>query len=269
MIKLGATELIPNKKQGTKLVPLSNGRALNLEEEEAENKAESLPRAKYKRIQPLPGTLAYLLRDLEGGNYAIASMVKEALADQTKKYNVSTTAGKLTKVILLWEKFDDFSKRRIDVFDWLCDEIGLSKKKFYAAVMEGLFDHFEAITQRLLMEAKSELINNSRQFAKEERNFRDREFLGKATGAIKDTAPIVNVDARTQTNNYQSSFRDILKNTSNAIKEEKDYVDAEIVNSERKALKPANMEAFVDVNLFKENEEEKELEHINRKVEIK
>lgn len=272
MIKLGTAEVTEVKKNGAvKLTPLTNGRALNKEEEEAEEKAESLPRAKYKRILPLPGTLAYLFRDIEGGNYTIANSVLETTLADVNKRNPNTIVGKANKVILLWNNFDEFSKRRIDVFDWLCEEVNLRKKKFYAIVMEGLYDHFDAISQRLLMESKPELINNARQFAKEERNFRDRELLAKATGVTKDAPLIGSIDNSTKIQNnlnYQSGFSDVIKDTEKIIQGEDnvDFVDAEIVENERKSLKPASFENYIDANLFKE---EKEEEFAERKVEIK
>lgn len=268
MINLGIVEVKP-KKEATKSASINNGRALNEEELVFESTAKVLSKSKFKRIPPVLGTLAYLFRDVEGGNFTIVQIATEVIRSDPNRTRQNTIASKVNNLIFLWESLDDASKNRIDVFDYLCIECDLSKKKFYAVVMEGWFDNLEAVNQRILMETKREIIHNSRHFAKEERNFRDRELMASATGLKKESPLIGSIDASTKIQNnitYESSFRSMLKDTEKIVNE-LDVVDAEIVVNERRMLNPPNMENFVDANIF--SKEEKKNEYAERKVKIK
>ena len=253
-------------KEPTKVIPLRNGRELENYELEAENKAIELSIKGFKRIKPVPGTLGYLFRDLMGGNHAVYEFVKNVLPSShyvggkfRNEKRVGTQVEQLAKrVILIWNSLDEFSQNRVDVFDHLCDKVNLPKREFYGIAQKGMFDHFEAVTQRVLLETKPEVANNMRQFAREERNFRDRELAAKATGLTKDAPIIGNIDASTKVNNnlvFESNFASSMKDIEKQIKDSEGFIEGEIVNNEPKQLSEGNTD-FLNTELVEEDEKE-------------
>lgn len=248
------------KKSELKLVPLRNDRPLEEYEILAESNAVELSIKYFKRISPVPGTLGYLFRDLTGGNRAVYEFVKNVLP----RSNSTTPSGKTgtardrkaNKVILLWNAMDEHSQNRVDVFDWLCDKVELPRDDFYSYAMKGMFNHFEAISQRIIMESKPEVMHNVRQFAREERNFRDRELAAKATGLTKDAPIIGSIDNSTKIQNnlsFESRFNSTLKEADEVINETENFVEGEIV--EPKQLPAGNTE-FLNTETKEESEEE-------------
>lgn len=215
-------------------------RDLESNELEAEEKAIRLPKGKFARIAPIPGTLGYYLRDIQGGNAAVIEFLKISLKD-----NPGTKGIKVKKMIKLWELFDEFSKNRIDVFDWFCRKFDFPIHKFYGVVAEGMCLHHDILTARALMESKTELVNNVRKFARKETNFRDRELLAKATRLTQEAPLIGSVNATTNvTNNNltleQSGFKSLINRTDRMIDEEGIVIDAEIVE-ENVEIKPRQL----------------------------
>lgn len=251
-------------KEAPKAIPLRNGRELEENELLAEQNAIELSIRNFTRIKPVPGTLGYLFRDLIGGNASVYEFVKNILPDSN--YIGARSGAKLgsktdqlaKKVILIFNALDEHSKNRVDVFDHLCDKVGLARREFYGLAQKGMFDHFEAISQRVLMETKPEVIHNVRQFAREERNFRDRELAAKATGLTKDAPIIGNIDASTKINNnltIESNFSSSMKEIERQIKDE-EFIEGEVVNDiEPKQLNEGNTE-FLNVEAIKNKEEE-------------
>lgn len=247
------------KPKKLELVPLRNDRPLEQYELEAESNAIELSIKHFKRIPPLPGTLGYLFRDLIGGNSSVYNFVKNALpiVYSTKPTrNGNSKDIKATKVIRLWNAMDEFSQNRVDVFDWLCDRVELPKDDFYAYAAKGMFNHFDAISQRIIMETKPEVIHNVRQFARSEKNFRDRELAAKATGLTKDAPLIGSIDASTKVNanlSFNPSFNSMLKEADAVINENENFIEAEEI--EPKQLTEGNND-YLNTETVKENEEE-------------
>lgn len=248
------------KPKKLELVPLRNDRPLEQYELEAESNAIELSIKHFKRIPPLPGTLGYLFRDLIGGNQAVYNFVKSVLHPNiiSTKPNRNGNAKdmKAFRIIKIWNAMDEFSQNRVDVFDWLCDRFELAKDDFYAYAAKGMFNHFDAISQRIIMETKPEVIHNVRQFARSEKNFRDRELAAKATGLTKEAPLIGNIDASTKVNanlNFSPSFNSMLKEADAVINEDENFIEAEEV--EPKQLTEGSTE-FLNTEVKKENEEE-------------
>jgi len=253
------TKPIEPKKE-VEIVPLRNDRPLEQYEIEAESNAVELSIKNFKRIPPLPGTLGYLFRDLIGKNEAVYNFVKNILptSSYTGTGNPNKTGSakeiKAKRIIAVWNAMDEFSQNRVDVFDWLCDKEGLSRDDFYAFAAKGMFNHYEAISQRIIMETKPEVIHNVRQFAKSERNFRDRELAAKATGLTKDAPIIGNIDASTKVNNnlsFSPNFNSVLKEADNAVGE---IIEGELVE-EPKQLSEGNND-YLNTAIKEESEEE-------------
>ena len=247
------------EKEETKIIPLRNDRPLEQYEIEAESNAIELSIKNFKRIPPLPGTLGYLFRDLIGGNQAVYNFVKDVLPTSSYMGAGSKTGTirevKAKKILSIWNLMDEFSQNRVDVFDWLCDRIQLEKHEFYGFAAKGMFNHFEAISQRIIMETKPEVIHNVRQFARSERNFRDRELAAKATGLTKDAPIIGNIDASTKVNNlsFSPNFNSMLKDADNVINETEGFIEAEEVKPLQ--LSEGNND-YLNTEVKEENEEE-------------
>src|SRR5689334_9124412 len=121
------------------LVPLRNDRPLEEYELIAEQNAIELSIKGYKRINPVPGTLGYLFRDIIGGNTSVYEFTKNALPDSNGRGKGITKIETLCKkVILIWNALDDFSKNRVDVYDHICDRVGLKRSEFYAITAKGM-----------------------------------------------------------------------------------------------------------------------------------
>lgn len=271
VIKLPKEE---EKKEEIKLVPLANNRALEANEEEAEEKAIKLPRKHFKRIPPIAGTLGYLFRDIEGGNQAVFNYINETLSASNKQ-KANSNAYKIYRVILMWNALDENSQNRVDVFDWLCDKVGISKQKFYAQAAEGMFDHYEAITTRILMESKVELVNNVRQFGRSEKNFKDRELLAKATKIVTDQPLIGSIDNSTKVTNLSfesNGFKDILRSTEKLLRSDEDnFIDIEpennaIIDSQgqnQRQITEGNLAGMISTDMFEKESEESILSVLN------
>jgi hypothetical protein len=272
VIKLPKEE---EKKEELKLIPLANNRALEASEIEAEEKAIKLPKKYFKRIPPIAGTLGYLLRDIEGGNQAVFNYINETIP-ATSKTKANTNAYKIYRVILMWNALDENSQNRVDVYDWLCDKVGVSKQKFYAQAAEGMFNHYEAISTRILMESKVELVNNVRQFGRSEKNFKDRELLAKATKVVTDQPLIGSIDNSTKVTNLSfesNGFKDILRSTEKLLRSDEDnFIEAEleennvIITSQgqnQKQLTEGNLAGMISADIFEKEDESDILSVLN------
>lgn len=238
-------------------IPIRNGRTLEDYEIIAEDNAVELSIKYFKRIPPVGGTLGYLFRDIEGGNRAVYEYVKNSLPSGNSTH--PSKAGnakeiKARKIIRIWNSMDEHSQNRVDVWDWLCTRFELERREFWAIASKGFYDHYEAITTRVLMETKPEVINSVRQFARKEENFKDRELAAKATGLTKDAPLIGNLDASTKVQNnlsFSSGFNSMLKEADAAVGE---IIEGEIVD-EPKQLTEGNSD-YLNTEVKEESEEE-------------
>lgn len=211
---------------------LLKDRPLSEEEIEAQDKAQIFPKGKFAPIAPIPGTIAFYVRNVRGGNPSIIGFIKHGL-DEVNSNTNTKLVKRIRMMISVWESFDEFSKRRIDFFDWFSRKYSIPKGKLLGLITEGMCNLSESETMIDLVQAKPELIHNIRNFGMKERNFRDRELLAKATGVIKEN-PLVNVDASSTTNvtnnklileTGSSNFRDIIRSSENLIRGEQKFID--------------------------------------------
>lgn len=221
-------------------------RPLDEQEIEAEEKATKFSRMVYRRIPPIPGTLAYLLRNIKGGNESVVEFLRWSKVGER---------GNRTRFIdtflILWENMDEFSRRRIDIFDHLCRKYSIQPKRFWGVVQEGLFDHYEQLAQTALGEGKLNLISDIKKFASKEKNFNDRKLLAEAMKLTSD-APLIKVEDKSQhltvnTNNGSiPSFSQSIKRSEESIRRDnveipkpreltegkQDYIDGEVFEAE-------------------------------------
>jgi hypothetical protein len=232
-------------------------RPLSEEEEEAEQKAESFPIHKYPKIKPIPGTLAYMFRNIKGGNESIIEFMRNAASSNNAKF--------LKNFLILWNNMDEYSRKRIDIFDTLCRKYGVPNKKFWGVVQEGMFDYNDQLTQAALMGHKPEFVDLLRRMAAKERNAADRRLLAEALQLTAKQEPLIKVEDKSvhTTNNLNlnqvPSFVSSVRKTSMP-----DLPD-------RKALTEGKQD-YIDADFYVENtktEEDKEvvsIEHLEREL---
>lgn len=227
------------------------GRVLSKEEELAEENSIKLPKGKFARIIPVLGTLGFMFRNIPGGNEAIIRYMEIYISKQSGRKR-NGTRELLHEFVIIWKNFDEFSKKRVDVFDWLCKTKGIDPCTIWGAISEGMFDAHEADIGVEIITAKTEVFNQARKFGQSERNFRDRELVAKTTKLIEEKGMEVNVDARTQVNNLQmgsSNFNSIIRQNEKIIRE------VNPIEKEVKELSETKQE-FIDVESFQNSKEE-------------
>lgn len=221
-------------------------RPLSSEEEEAEEKATKFSRMVYRRIPPIPGTLAYLLRNVKGGNESVVEFLRWAKVGEK---------GNRTKFIdtflILWENMDEFSRRRADIFDHLCRKYDIPLKRFWGVLQEGMFDHNDQITQTALNGAKPQFVERLLQLSHKERNHQDRKLAATAMKLVTDE-PLIKIEDKSQhlTVNQNNtlggipSFSQTIKRSEEVVRQQEapkpreltegiqDYIDAETFDLE-------------------------------------
>lgn len=219
-------------------------RPLDEKELEAEEKATKYPRLVYKRIPPIPGTLAFALRNLKGGNESVIEFLRWAQEGEH-----SNRTRFIKEFIILWEVMDEFSRRRIDIFDHLCRKYSIPLKRFWGVLQEGLFDHYKELAQTALGEGKLELIENVKKFAGREKGHQDRKLLADMC-KLTSEAPLIKVEDNskhlTLNNNGIPSFVDSIRRTEKVVRHneelpkpleltegETEYIDAETFENEK------------------------------------
>lgn len=227
---------------------LTNDRPYSLDEEENEKKAERYSAKEYPRIPPIPGTLAFRFRNIKGGNESIMRFLLVCEDKNRKKF--------VKDFEILWKNMDAFSKKRVDIFDVLCEKYNVSKKKFWGAIQEGMFDDSEAMVQISLHGQGHELVELIKGMAKLPKNFKDRELYAKMLGLAKD-APFMQYNDNSkhettnnvQVNNNVPAFASSIRRSEKVIRQEaeplalgegkQDYVDAEFSasNDEEEPIK--------------------------------
>jgi hypothetical protein len=220
------------------------GRPLNEAEEEAEEKAVKFNRMVYRRIPPVPGTLAFMLRNLKGGNESVIEFLKWARDGQN-----GTKAKFIDTFVIMWNNMDEFSRKRIDIFDVLCAKFAVPRRKFWGILQEGMYDHNEQLTQIALSGYKPEFIQKLMKMAEDRRNHNDRKILAESlkltgqTPAVNVQDNSTNVTLNQQTNNFPS-FASSIRRSEKTIKHEDtaiipkeltegetDFIEAELVAS--------------------------------------
>jgi hypothetical protein len=204
-------------------------RELSLEEIEAEDKAEKFSVKGFRRIKPVPGTLGFMLRNFADGDIGKRNeSVIQFLKWSQQSENGSQGKVKFVKnFLILWENMDEFSKRRVDIFDILCQKYGVQLKKFWGVLQEGLFDFNDIITQTAISGKKPEFIEILSKMMSRDKGTADRRLFAEAAKLITNE-PLVKIEDKSQhltVNSQMPSFLSSVKRADN-IKHE----DIEIPN---------------------------------------
>lgn len=221
-------------------------RPLDEKEEEAEEKAEKFSRMVYRRIPPIPGTLAYLLRNIKGGNDSVIEFLR--WAQNGEKGNRTRF---IKEFLILWENMDEFSRRRVDIFDHLCRKFEIPLKRFWGVLQEGMFDHNDQITQTALSGHKPQFVERLMQIADKEKNHQAQKLVAQAMRLVQDE-PLIKIEDKSQhvnvtQNNMMPSFSQSIKRSEESIKHEdvampnpreltegeQNYIEADIVEEEK------------------------------------
>lgn len=147
---------------------------------EAEEKAEKFSLREFKRINPIPGRLGFLLRNLHKDvglrNETVMSFI-DLVPDANQR--------KFVRILKTWWNIlDDYSKRRVDIFDLFCEKYNINRAKLWAVIQEGMFSSNDALTKTALDGYKPKLIPLLIRMAEKERNAGDRKLLAEAVGII-------------------------------------------------------------------------------------
>lgn len=227
------------------------GRDYSSLELEAEEKAVTFSVSIYKRIKPLPGTLAFLLRNIKenGGNDSVIEFLR--FARQTNKSKFIDT------FIRLWNKMDEYSQNRPDIFDWLCRKYDIPLAKFWGTVQEGMFPYNDILTQSSLSGYKPEFIELVKRMAQKDKNFQDRKLLSDAM-KLTETKPLIQLtdNSTHQTANVVVENGQRLPSFLDSTKKADNEVGRNNKKYEPKAL-PASTQEYINTEIV--NEPEKEL----------
>lgn len=221
------------------------GRKYSVEEEEAEKQAISFPVSRFKRIKPIPGTLGFMIRNLEGGNATVVEHLSNLLGTDGghKRYE------KIKHVIIAWNHLDTYSRKRVDLFDLLCIELNIRRRLFWGWLQEAIWDYEDVMAQIALNGHKNTFVEQLKHHANQPKNQQDRRLMAETLKLTESTAPKVNiVDNSVNTRNeinldadrVPSFIRTIRTNETKQEKEpdesrmlaegEQDYIDVEVLN---------------------------------------
>ncbi len=215
--------IVPNPKETYSLK--NADRELSLEEIEAEDKAEKFSLKGFGRIKPVPGTLAFMLRNLGDGdvtkrNHSVVEFLRWALEGEK---------GNRTKFIkdflIIWENMDEFSRRRVDIFDILCRKYNIPVKRFWGVLQEGLFDFNDIITQTAISGMKPQFTELLNRMMHREKGAADRRLFAEAAKLLPQNAPLISVEDKSQhvhVNNQMPSFIQSVKRADNIQHEDID-----------------------------------------------
>lgn len=176
MAKLVVHQL-PTTSSTATLSVVDADRPLDEAELEAESKAERYSITEYPRINPMPGTLSWLLRNFKGGNEAVYNFLCEAQNSNDSKF--------IKNFRILYNSMDEYSKKRIDIWDILCRKYEIRIKKFWAAIQEGMFDNNDALTQYALSGYKPQFVELLTRLVEKKGRTADIRLLAECLGLSK------------------------------------------------------------------------------------
>lgn len=229
-------------------------RELSELELEAYELAVKFNKGNYKQIKPVAGTLGYIFRNLAGGNESVAEFIRNASNLNATKF--------IRNFLILWNSLDDFSKRRVDIFDWFCLRYNVHKSKFFGVVSEGMYNYEAAMRQISLAGYTDEFIDLVKRMAGKERNTQDRLLLAKML-KLDEEKPLVSItDNSINTKNELHihekasvpSFISSIRRGDEGIRRE---VSTERLLPEKKVLALSEATTnFINVELVEDNREE-------------
>lgn len=231
-------------------------RKYSVDETEAEVKSTKYPLIKYKRIKPIPGTLGYLFRNLAGKNDAVIEHISNLLGSN----GIVGSQGRYAKIknlIILWNNMDDFSKKRVDIFDHLCPKLGINRRMFWGWFQEAAFDYDTIMAQTALSGHKVVFIEQLKKHANQPKNQSDRRLMAETLRLSESQAPKieVKVEDNSVTNVQNNNIRVEQKIPSfvKSIRNSEKIIEASKV-AESRLLSEGTTE-FIEAELVEEREE--------------
>jgi len=182
-------------------------------EKEYETKAKIYNKEKHRRITPSFGTLTYLFRNLKGGNNTVVSSLRAALSERG-------AAPAIKDIIIKYDSLDEYSQKRIDVWDLICKDLRRPTTLVWNYFIKGIKLYVEALKTASIELNKPDLVETINKFARKESNQKDRELAARVSGLVSDT-PLVNVEQNNTTNNktINNTMNLFGKEFSNTIRE--------------------------------------------------
>lgn len=226
---------------------IDNDRPLSEAELEAETKAIRFSKKEYPSIVPISGTLGFLLRNLQGGNASVVEFLKESSEVNSTKF--------IKNFLTLWNVMDEYSKKRIDLWDILCAKFSIKRKKFWGVIQEGMFDHNDALSQIALSGKKAAFIDLLWRMSKLPKNNKDRQLLAEALGITKDTPLISMTDnsIHETTNNTKIEISASLPSFASSMRRIDKFGKSLEVTKEVLAL-PESKQEYIEGEIVKEDE---------------
>lgn len=236
--------------KSTELISLENAdRPYTSEEKEHAKKAKHFPEFAFKTIPPIPGTLAFLFRNLRGGNQQVIEFLRIACPTDPLVVNIGNKKW-LRPLIDYLDKLDDESLARPDIFDWVCRKQNIAIDRFFRAYRDGAVDYEQVETDIMLANLKPKLLERIDRFSKNKFNTKDRELLAKATKLIDSGTAQTVINNNPQTaivNNeppksFAARIRGESLNESQEVKPleliegKPDYIEGEIIETSRERV---------------------------------
>lgn len=249
-----AAQAEKDKLEKTASYSLKNAdRELSEEELEAESKAVKFSNKDYVRIKPIPGTLGFMLRNFPGGNHSVVEFITWATQDVSQQGGHNGRIKWVKEVIIIWKNMDEFSRRRVDIFDILCRKLSIPLKRFWGVMQEGLFDYNDQITQTALSGMKPAFVERLNHLASLDRHHQDRRLMAEAL-KLTGNQPLVSIEDKSvhQTLNVAGevpSFSDSIRRSEENVRHtdlnfgqkkltegKQDYIDTEWADVPEKEL---------------------------------
>lgn len=218
---------------------------------EYETKAEKYNVEKYRRIYPSFGTLAYLFRNLKGGNNVVIGALRSALGERG-------AAPAIKDFITKYDSLDDYSQKRIDVWDLICRDLNRPTTLIWNHFIKGIKLYVEALKTASIELNKPDLVETINKFARKESNQKDRELAAKVSGLVSDS-PLVNVNQTSETKTINNTMNLFGKEFTNTIRE----VNSQLIgDKETKFVAPLELTEGNNDYIEAEFEDIKEKENV-------
>lgn len=249
--------LTPIPPKNTKYSLMKADRELSIEELETEEKSERYSVTTYKRIKPVVGTLGYLFRNFSGGNEGVMELIKSS------RLPITGVSKAFKQLIILWNEADEYSRKRVDIFDVLCLETGVRRDEFWGLFQQSSFLYNKIVQEMAIQAATADLIDNVFEFAKKETHTRDRELGAKIAGLatekplvqINDNSQTVNNNLSIKDSNVGFSFDEMIRKGDKVISGERPQYEIDKIEAERKQLTEGDTD-YVDGEVIEEREKE-------------
>jgi hypothetical protein len=224
---------------------------------EYENKAEIYNIQKHRRVEPVFGTLAFMFRNVKGGNNTIIAALRASLG-------IQGAASHVKDVVIKYDSLDTYSQKRIDVFDLICIDLRTPAPKIWNFFVKGLKLYIEGLRDALIQLNTSQVIENVAKFGAKESNFKDRELFSKMADLIGNE-PLVEVNQSVNNNTVNNTLNLFGQNFNETIRD----INSQLKDNETKFIEPYQLtegkQEYIEAK--KEEKENREIELARRRHE--